>query len=152
MSKKNGTLRTRRRGLFEAQNGRCFYCGWPMRMVLPTLYDPDACTVDHLTPVARGGNDSWDNLVACCNRCNEAKDDLTVGAFLLKRGLTRPEEPLPQRGVLADCELPETRPEPVFVGATTPLALLLGPALAAAFPDWVVENGHARPPQEEHAP
>ena len=30
-----------------------------------------------MLPRSRGGRDSWDNLVACCVRCNNAKGDRT---------------------------------------------------------------------------
>lgn len=33
----------------------------------------DALTVDHVTPVALGGNDAPENLVACCKDCNAGK-------------------------------------------------------------------------------
>lgn len=32
-------------------------------------------TVDHFQPVAVGGNDSLDNLIYCCPRCNQYKAD-----------------------------------------------------------------------------
>jgi len=39
----------------------CFYCG------------QEATTVDHVIPRRLNGNDSDDNLVASCRRCNLAK-------------------------------------------------------------------------------
>jgi 5-methylcytosine-specific restriction endonuclease McrA len=30
-------------------------------------------------PRSRGGQDTWENLVACCLRCNNAKSDRTPG-------------------------------------------------------------------------
>ena len=44
---------------------RCAYCAG------------HATTVDHVLPRSRGGADSWENLVACCVRCNNAKGDRT---------------------------------------------------------------------------
>ena len=32
-------------------------------------------TVDHFHPQARGGSDDYDNLLYCCNRCNQYKAD-----------------------------------------------------------------------------
>jgi 5-methylcytosine-specific restriction endonuclease McrA len=32
-------------------------------------------TLDHVMPRSRGGNSSWENLVACCRRCNNRKGD-----------------------------------------------------------------------------
>ena len=36
-----------------------------------------ASTIDHVIPRSRGGADSWENLVACCLRCNNIKGDRT---------------------------------------------------------------------------
>ena len=36
-----------------------------------------ASTIDHVLPRSRGGADSWENLVACCLRCNNVKGDRT---------------------------------------------------------------------------
>ncbi len=33
-------------------------------------------TLDHVVPRSRGGNNTWENLVACCLRCNNRKGDL----------------------------------------------------------------------------
>jgi 5-methylcytosine-specific restriction endonuclease McrA len=54
-----------RHGVLRRDNHRCCYCGNP------------ANTIDHVLPRSRGGRDSWDNLVACCLRCNNAKGDQT---------------------------------------------------------------------------
>ncbi len=32
-------------------------------------------TLDHVVPRSRGGRTDWDNLVACCHRCNNLKGD-----------------------------------------------------------------------------
>ncbi len=34
-------------------------------------------TIDHVIPKARGGVDSWENLVAACIYCNNKKGDKT---------------------------------------------------------------------------
>jgi 5-methylcytosine-specific restriction endonuclease McrA len=54
-----------RRGILRRDGFRCAYCGAP------------ATTVDHVLPRSRGGPDTWENLVACCVRCNNAKGDRT---------------------------------------------------------------------------
>jgi 5-methylcytosine-specific restriction endonuclease McrA len=66
-----------------------------------------ASTIDHVVPRSRGGQDAWDNLVACCLKCNNIKGDrtpaeigwrlLTVpktphGTSWLVRGIERPQE------------------------------------------------------------
>ena len=54
-----------RRGVLRRDSARCGYCG------------NSATTIDHVIPRSRGGADSWENLVACCLRCNNAKGDRT---------------------------------------------------------------------------
>ena len=48
----------------------------------------NALTLDHVLPRARGGKSTWENLVACCYRCNNVKGDRTpeqAGMRLLKQ-------------------------------------------------------------------
>ena len=45
-------------------------------------------TLDHVLPRSRGGESSWDNLVACCKKCNHRKGNRTPeesGMHLLRR-------------------------------------------------------------------
>lgn len=42
-------------------------------------------TVDHLTPLVRGGRDVIENRVACCDACNQAKGPLDAQTFLRVR-------------------------------------------------------------------
>ena len=52
-----------RRGVLRRDAHRCAYCG------------ASASTIDHVQPRSRGGKDSWENLVACCLKCNNLKGD-----------------------------------------------------------------------------
>lgn len=54
-----------RKGVLRRDNHSCGYCG------------KFANTIDHVLPRSRGGVDSWENLVACCLRCNNVKGDRT---------------------------------------------------------------------------
>lgn len=54
-----------RKGVLRRDGHRCAYCG------------AHATTVDHVRPRSRGGENSWENLVACCLRCNNVKGDRT---------------------------------------------------------------------------
>ncbi len=56
LSRKNILLRDR---------NSCQYCG----VVLPSA----ELTLDHVVPRSRGGNSTWENLVACCHACNRRK-------------------------------------------------------------------------------
>jgi len=69
-----------RRAVFGRDGGRCQYCSAP------------AESLDHVVPRSRGGAHSWDNVVACCRRCNVSKGNrLPVEAGL--RLLSRPVPP-----------------------------------------------------------
>ncbi len=56
-----------RRNLMYRDHYRCQYCG------------QKTCdlTIDHVIPRSRGGSDAWDNVVACCQKCNVKKGDRT---------------------------------------------------------------------------
>ncbi|MBF0671920.1 MAG: HNH endonuclease [Salinibacterium sp.] len=54
-----------RRGVLRRDNHECGYCGH------------HATTIDHVLPRSRGGRDTWENLVACCLKCNNKKGDRT---------------------------------------------------------------------------
>ena len=41
------------------------------------LFPSSELTLDHVVPRSRGGRSSWENLVACCYRCNNSKGDRT---------------------------------------------------------------------------
>ena len=55
-----------RRGVLRRDANKCAYCARP------------ANTIDHVQPKSRGGKDTWDNLVACCLKCNNLKGDKTL--------------------------------------------------------------------------
>jgi 5-methylcytosine-specific restriction endonuclease McrA len=54
-------------------NDSCFYCG------APGEHD------DHFFPLAKGGTDTWFNLVRACRLCNQHKHDRCGTWFLLRR-------------------------------------------------------------------
>jgi 5-methylcytosine-specific restriction endonuclease McrA len=53
------------------ENGPCSYCGGP------------SDTVDHIDPLAPGGEHHWTNLTAACKSCNSKKGTKTLLEFLL---------------------------------------------------------------------
>ena len=69
-----------RRAVFLRDGGRCQYCG------------RRAENIDHVVPRSRGGDHAWENVVACCARCNATKRDrmLHETAMRLRH---RPEAP-----------------------------------------------------------
>ena len=48
--------------------GECYYCG----LTTP----PKSLTMDHIVPIARGGQSTRNNVVPCCKTCNTAKKQL----------------------------------------------------------------------------
>ncbi len=71
-------VRLNRRSILIRDDYACQYCG----------YRGPGLTIDHVIPKDRGGKTDWDNLVACCNRCNSKKGNRTpeeAGLTLRKR-------------------------------------------------------------------
>lgn len=69
-----------RKNILLRDHSCCQYCG--------KQFSPAELTLDHITPRSRGGESSWDNLVACCKRCNHRKGSRTPeesGMHLLRR-------------------------------------------------------------------
>jgi 5-methylcytosine-specific restriction endonuclease McrA len=64
--------------VFDAFGGRCAYCGAP-----PGEGKYGRLTVDHMVPLARGGDHSIENVVPCCWPCNVSKKRQTVLEWFL---------------------------------------------------------------------
>lgn len=71
-----------RKNILRRDNYKCAYCGRSDIML----------TIDHIIPKARGGSDSWENLITACTKCNNIKGDRTPEEASLKL-LTRPYKP-----------------------------------------------------------
>lgn len=71
-----------RKNVLKRDGHRCQYCG--------TTNGP--LTVDHVLPKIYGGNDSWENLVCACTKCNSIKGDKTPEQAGLKL-LRKPRKP-----------------------------------------------------------
>ena len=56
-----------RRAVLFRDGRRCQYCG------------RDADSIDHVVPRSRGGQHTWENVVAACRRCNLAKGSRLLG-------------------------------------------------------------------------
>ena len=56
-----------RKNVLRRDAYKCSYCG---RSDLPL-------TIDHVIPKAKGGRDSWENLVCACTNCNNQKGGRT---------------------------------------------------------------------------
>lgn len=73
-----------RRAVFVRDGHRCQYCG------------ASAESIDHVVPTSKGGPHEWENVVACCRRCNAAKEDrlLEQTNLRLQRSPTAPKQTL----------------------------------------------------------
>jgi 5-methylcytosine-specific restriction endonuclease McrA len=60
------TIVLTRKNVMKRDGNRCQYCG-----------THEDLTIDHVIPRSRGGLDTWENLVAACNRCNHKKGNHT---------------------------------------------------------------------------
>ncbi|MDX2031276.1 MAG: HNH endonuclease [Blastocatellia bacterium] len=54
-----------RKNILLRDHNTCQYCA--------KVFNPSELTLDHVLPKSRGGSSNWDNLVACCKRCNNRK-------------------------------------------------------------------------------
>lgn len=55
--------------LFRRDAFLCLYCG--------ERFPASSLSRDHVTPVSRGGSDTWTNVVTACKRCNHHKGGRT---------------------------------------------------------------------------
>jgi len=74
--------------LFARDGYQCQYCGRHRSQ----LGYRESLTRDHITPISRGGDNRWANVVTACSKCNLNKADrlLRECGFRL---LTEPREP-----------------------------------------------------------
>ena len=66
---KHSKIPLTRKNILKRDNNTCQYCG----------KNKSEITIDHVLPKDKGGNDTWNNLVVACKRCNMIK-----GNYLLK--------------------------------------------------------------------
>lgn len=79
-------LHSRHRGHFQVKFSRenvflrdaytCQYCN--------RKFQVEQLTFDHVIPLSRGGETSWENIVTCCRKCNCAKGNKFLQEFHLK--------------------------------------------------------------------
>lgn len=63
------TVKLNRRNIYARDENRCQYCG----RTFPTR----ELTLDHVRPRVQGGDNSWNNLVCACVKCNARKGGRT---------------------------------------------------------------------------
>ena len=68
--------------IIKRDNHECQYCGSKSHL-----------TVDHVIPRSKGGKNTWENLVACCETCNVKKGNLDLSQLDMKLKNT-PRKPI----------------------------------------------------------
>ena len=56
--------------IYRRDGNKCVYCGSKINL-----------TWDHVIPECIGGKTTWTNLVTCCKKCNNHKDNMSVEEF-----------------------------------------------------------------------
>lgn len=65
-----------RQRLYEQQEGKCYFCG----VFVPNDDLPNK-SLDHLTPISKGGTNEDSNLKFTCAKCNHDKGSMTEAQF-----------------------------------------------------------------------
>ncbi|MBO0792130.1 MAG: HNH endonuclease [Ktedonobacteraceae bacterium] len=112
------SLQPTRSNILLRDEETCQYCGKRSRDL----------TIDHIIPRSRGGQSTWENLVASCKLCNGKKGNRLLKEVNMR--LLRPPRPLAQE----------------YSG----LFLLRYPRLRAAYEEFIMsaQNGHTSHTQE----
>lgn len=70
--------------LYYREQGKCFWCDQP----IPSIGE---ATKDHLIPISKGGQNSFENVVCSCKPCNGDKaDQMPVGKWKPKHAVKKP--------------------------------------------------------------
>lgn len=69
--------------VFDRDGWRCHLCGVTTPRRLRGTCDPRAPELDHIVPLAKGGEHSYRNVACCCRACNGAKGAEVRGQMLL---------------------------------------------------------------------
>ncbi|MBW8050752.1 MAG: HNH endonuclease [Cytophagales bacterium] len=70
-----------RQNIYRRDGHKCQYCSSRSNL-----------TLDHVIPISKGGNSSWENLVTACKKCNARKGDFTPNESGMKL-LQKPYKP-----------------------------------------------------------
>ena len=89
------------KALRERDNDTCIYTGKKLK--------PSQMSVEHVTPVSKGGQTSWDNIALCDRDVNSERGNMSHEKFG-KKPLWTPTAPIPvqpQDKIINRCEYPE---------------------------------------------
>lgn len=65
-----------KKNIFLRDEGTCQYCG--------IVLNEKTFTIDHVHPTSKGGDTSWNNIVAACSPCNRKKGSKTLDQIDMK--------------------------------------------------------------------
>ena len=88
-----------RRNIYRRDAFQCQYCGGRPGLKL--------LSIDHVLPVSKGGNTSWENCVVACVRCNTKKGNRTPEQANMPL-MTEPAKPTWNDGVGLGERVPES--------------------------------------------
>jgi 5-methylcytosine-specific restriction endonuclease McrA len=72
----NWLRKDKRLAIYMRDDWRCVYCDRSLKRV-----NPRQRTLDHIIPVAMGGSNNETNLITCCKKCNDRKQDRHIQDF-----------------------------------------------------------------------
>jgi hypothetical protein len=78
-----------RKLVLKRDGHKCVYCG-----------SSKSLTIDHVVPISKGGESSWDNTVASCWKCNNAKGEMNLSEFMDMKGFTHKIQPFKPHQIL----------------------------------------------------
>ena len=82
--RRSTTIRDRHRAIIRRGEPACHICGGAIDFTLPHT-EPRSFVVDHVIPLARGGEDKISNKAAAHRQCNRAKGDKPTARLIVKR-------------------------------------------------------------------
>lgn len=68
-------IKENRLKIFERDKYLCYKCGKQLTRFSATL--------DHINPISKGGDNSFDNLVTCCMHCNASRRATPISDFII---------------------------------------------------------------------
>ena len=95
-----------KRKVFERDGWKCQLCGIATPAAKRGTQDDDAPELDHIVPLAKGGEHSYGNTQCACRRCNGLKSDGT-DEDLVARLASVQLIPKESHGISAEINLPE---------------------------------------------
>lgn len=90
-----------KKNIFKRDNYTCQYCG----------KREGPFTIDHVIPKKKGGEESWENLVTCCIKCNNKKGDKTPSEAKMKL-IRKPKKPFFFFIIYYPLEIPDEKWKP----------------------------------------